>query len=375
MMRQSPEIRRSYQWCYDVARRSRSSFYLSFWLLKRPARQAMFALYAFSRYTDDWGDNDWGDSAQGEKTQGEKTQGDSAQGLQSKRQCLARWRQLLWTRAGGHSGESRVLGGAVAGQAAGLLTQPLENCMDSTLEEQLENRLAECDPLWAGLREAIGRFQIPVELLDDIITGVECDLEPVRLRDQAELDRYCYHVASAVGLACTHIWQARPGLSRQAAIDCGIAFQLTNILRDIREDAERGRIYLPLEELEAHRCAPETWLAGRPEGDWQNLVRDNIRRARRLYASGWRTIEHLPPAGAKMFSLMWHSYAGLLSEVESHVERLWDGPRITLARGQRLRLVATHFLNFGSRLKPRLPAAGAGVRERDCAGGCEGGCG
>lgn len=281
-------VETSYRWCRDTAARSGSSFYRSFGLLDPSARNAMFALYAFARITDDIGDGDGS--------------------IDSKRARL--------------------------------------RCMRASLSRRSESPEAETATLvhlWPAVHDAIDRYAIPISLLEEIIDGVEFDLRPVRIENTAQLDRYCYQVASAVGLACTHIWQARPDLSRQAAIDCGLAFQFTNIVRDVREDAARGRIYVPLDLLAHHTCSPDAWLAGRPDGDWKGAVRSLIQRAHQLYDSGFRTIEALPPRGADMFSLMWHSYRRLLDVVEADMDQLWSGRRTTLGKRDRIALVIKHY--------------------------------
>jgi phytoene synthase len=115
---------------------------------------------------------------------------------------------------------------------------------------------------------------------------------------------------------------------------------LTNILRDLREDAARNRIYLPLSELERFGCDPQSWLAGKPCGDWLGLIDSVIARARELYLSGAQTIDHLPARGARMFWLMWSSYRELLEAIERHKADLWNGQRIRLSRCQRMTLLA-----------------------------------
>jgi phytoene synthase len=181
---------------------------------------------------------------------------------------------------------------------------------------------------------------MPLELLEDLVAGVAMDLQPVRLMEWSDVDRYCYHVASTIGLACTSIWQADESLPLQQAIDCGLAFQMTNILRDLREDAARNRIYVPLAELERYGCDVESWLAGAPRGNWPELVSSVIERTRALYASGARTIDHLPQPGARMFALMWSSYRQLLETVDRQKAFLWTNRRVRVTSGQQLKLFA-----------------------------------
>lgn len=288
------ELVRSYDWCYRVARGSGSSFYRAFWLLNRPQRRAMFALYAFARITDDLGDE--------------------KQPTAYRARRLQTWNQQL--------------------------LQQVSNEPPSAIEDLSTDReLAQFAALWPALRDTVRTYRIPTKLLHDLVIGVAMDLESVRLADWPAVDRYSYHVASTVGLACTHIWQAAESLPHQQAIDCGIAFQLTNILRDLREDAARDRIYIPISELERFGCDVDSWLAGQPQGQWQSLVTSVIERARALYESGSHTIDHLPGRGKRMFWLMWSHYRQLLEAIAQQKEQLWSERRVALPRGQRIGLL------------------------------------
>ena len=182
------EIDRSYEYCRCVARSRAKNFYYSFLLLTRQQRKAMCAIYAFMRRCDDLSDEPG-----------------------ASRQALEQWR-----------GE---------------------------LVQSLDGRMAE-HPLWPAFCHTVRRFGIPSEYFHEMIDGVVGDLEPRRFQTFAELYRYCYQVASVVGLTCIHIFGFDTKTALPLAEKCGVAFQLTNILRDIREDLERGRIYLPGEDLE-----------------------------------------------------------------------------------------------------------------------------
>ncbi len=292
------ELNRSYQWCYRVSRRSGSNFYRAFGLLDRPQRQAMYALYAFARTTDDLGDD--GDL--------------SPEQLQHRTLRMKAWEKLVLEQLGPHAPGIEV-------PASQTIPMP-----------EVINELAPFDSLWPALRHAVEQFAIPPHLLHDLVIGVQMDIGKVRLADWQAVDTYSYHVASTVGLACTRIWQARDTLSKQHAVDCGLAFQLTNILRDLREDASRNRIYLPTSELERFGCSTDAWLSGHPNGDWQGLVKVAIARARQLFDSGAHTISHLPKNGARMFWLMWRTYRELLESIDRNQHLLWTGPRPRVRR-------------------------------------------
>jgi len=160
-------------------------------------------------------------------------------------------------------------------------------------------------PIHAALHDTVQRFAIPERYLFDVIDGVEMDLEPLRFVTFAELYPYCYRVASAVGLACVRVWGLRPGVSFQETDEpaeaAGIAFQLTNILRDLMEDAGRGRWYLPTEE--------ETALPLRNPGFQIDRARDFYRKAEPLH-------EMLRNEGRAIFHVMCGTYRALLGEIE-----------------------------------------------------------
>jgi phytoene synthase len=183
------KIEDSYAFCERVARTEAKNFYYSFLLLSRPQRQAMCAIYAFMRYCDDLSD---------------------AEGVNDRAGAIARWQADLDS--------------ALAGS-------PPEH------------------PLWPAFSDAVARYRIPHKYFRDMIRGVSSDLEPRHIQTFPELYDYCYHVASVVGLTIIHIFGFDDPRAIELAERCGIAFQLTNILRDVREDSEHGRVYLPAEDL------------------------------------------------------------------------------------------------------------------------------
>lgn len=301
------QIAQSYRWCRQLCRRSGSSFCWTFVLLPREQCAAMYSLYAFARITDDLADG---------------------QGSQeSKRKELAAWLALA---------ESIDCTNDVAVN---------DHHSDAAHPNAAHLNAAHLNAaLWPSLKHAAKTYDIPKGLLTDIVCGVIMDLDHAPPQDWQELEDYCYHVASAVGLACTRIWRADQSMPKQAAIDCGIAFQLTNILRDIANDAQMGRIYIPASELERFGVDPSKWLAGSPNGDWQSVVKSVAQRAEELYASGWNTINYLPPPSRRLFSLMWRYYHALLLEVLRNVDQLWNVSRTRIPTLVRARLAAQHFI-------------------------------
>jgi phytoene synthase len=171
-------------------------------------------------------------------------------------------------------------------------------------------------PLHAALHDAIRKHDIPVDYLLDVLDGVEMDLQPVCYEDFDQLRRYCYHVASAVGLACIHIWGFTDDRAIHYAEQAGLAFQLTNILRDLGEDASRGRIYLPRDELRRFNYSEED-LQGRVCDDrFRALMRFQAVRAHRLYEEAAPLTSLLQRPGRAVFQVMAQTYRGLLKVME-----------------------------------------------------------
>lgn len=314
------EVDRSYAWCRSLCRRSKSSFFASFAILDEPRRKAMYALYAFARISDDLSDGL-------SPARASITQTD----LMAEPELLAAWRCELQRQLGIQVAEARP-------EAA------------AEYPRILKERYA---GLWPALQHMVEAFQLPTHLLIEIVDGVMMDLDHHEPEDWKELERYCYHVASAVGLACTHLWRApQASIPTQAAIHCGLAFQFTNILRDVWEDARRDRIYLPCSLLDEYRVDRQSWLEGRPTGQWEAMLDEVGRRAAHYYALGWPTIEALTPRSQRMFSLMWRSYHALLNEVLRNKSSLWTGQRIRVGNRHKLRLLTQH---YWSPLYRRLP--------------------
>lgn len=274
----SPELRESYAYSENLARREAGNFYHAFRILPHAQRQAMCALYAFMRIADDLSD-------------GSET-------VDLKRSALADYRAEL---RGALQGEWKR-------------------------------------PLFPALIDTVQTFQIPVRYLEEVIDGVEMDLTVTSYGTFQDLYKYCYRVASAVGLCCIHVW----GFDDQRALVCaesaGIAFQLTNILRDLREDADRGRIYIPQEDLAAYGYDQQDLRQGLRNDAFRNLMQFEVARAHRYYEQGEALQELLKPAGRAVFSVMLSTYRGILREIERRDFDVFRG-RVRLSRWRKLALV------------------------------------
>jgi len=302
----------SYRQTRRISRRSGSNFYRSFWLLPRPKREAMCALYAFARTTDDLGD--------------------CAQPVALRTRWLDWWRQTAALNLiGDRPLEQVVLPEGLLPEGSGKSTKgwPVD----------LHDRAKGIIP---ALRDASRRYNIPARYLLEIVDGVLADQQKTRFDTYEQVEHYCYLVASAVGLACLHIWEFDEPLPTAAAIDCGLAFQLTNILRDVVEDAKRGRIYLPRQHYEQHGLSEDDLLVPRSDDRLRCLLFDEIRRAEKLFDSGWQVWDSLHADGRPMFSMMWRTYRKLL-------DRIAEDPgsvvvrRVRLSTGEKLGLLSQHF--------------------------------
>jgi len=176
-----------------------------------------------------------------------------------------------------------------------------------------------------AFRETIRRRAIPAKYFEELIAGVEMDLGRVRIKDWPELDRYCYHVASVVGLIMVHVLtEPAPELLRPAR-DLGTAMQLTNILRDVGEDLERDRVYLPADELERYNLCDQDLANQRCDELFRALMRAQIDRARDYYRAAEPGILALPNDGSRYCArLMSTVYGAILNEIERADYRVFD---------------------------------------------------
>ena len=274
-----PRIAAAYHTCIAIARREAKNFYYAFLALPRPKREAICAVYAFMRHADDISD-------------------DESRTREERRQNLNVW-LAAWHAA-----------------AAGEPTS---------------------DPVFLALADARVRFNIPLELLDQLVQGTAMDLAAERETKHAfeeaaaptawdtyatfeELRRYCYYVASVVGLVCICIFGYTDARAEQLAEDTGVAFQLTNILRDVREDAERGRIYLPLEDLDRYGVRIEQ-LASIRNGSQLRLNQREVlerlaQRAEDYYKSGSALLPLIAPDSRAALWVLITIYHRLLRRIE-----------------------------------------------------------
>jgi phytoene synthase len=253
----SGELQAAYDYCRDLTRREARNFYYGFVLLPAARRRAIYAAYAFARECDDIADS-----------------------------------------------------GLDAGEAQRQLDAH-RSSLDACLAGEPEG------PVFTALADAVRTFDIPSGPLYDVIDGVGMDLAVRRYQTFDDLARYCSLVASSVGLISLAIFGYRGGdQARRRAADLGVALQLTNILRDVREDAERGRIYIPLEDLSAFCYSESELLSGEVTPAFRALMAFEIKRAEGYYESGRRLLPYLPRRARGCVSVMTAIYRSVLRGID-----------------------------------------------------------
>jgi len=180
-------------------------------------------------------------------------------------------------------------------------------------ERQLE---VPTDPVPIAFARVRAEYGIPVTPAYDLLAGVRMDLAPRPFATWDDLSLYCYRVAGTVGVMVAPILGCRDEAALPHAVNLGIAMQLTNILRDVGEDARQGRLYLPLEDIEAFGCDAEAILNGQPSGEFSRLIAFEIARARSLYADSRRGLPALSPPGRLTTMAGSELYAAILTRIE-----------------------------------------------------------
>ncbi|MDD5176982.1 MAG: presqualene diphosphate synthase HpnD [Sterolibacterium sp.] len=244
------------EYCQQRAAASGSSFYYSFMFLEAPRRQAITALYAFCREVDDVVDE--------------------CSDRQLARSKLAWWRHEIDSLYAGKPGH----------------------------------------PVTQALVPALENFKLPCEQLHEIIDGMEMDLDQTRFLDFKALHLYCYRVASVVGLLAAEIFGYQDSQTLKYAHDLGLAFQLTNIIRDVGEDARRGRVYLPLDELKRFEVPLADILNAKYSDNFRRLMEFQIERAEQTYAQALARLPQKDRKAQRAGLVMAAIYRSLLAEIK-----------------------------------------------------------
>jgi phytoene synthase len=197
------------------------------------------------------------------------------------------------------------------------------------------------DPRLRGaMEDAIERFSIPRKYFDEILVGTKMDLEKTRYETFEELQSYCYHVAGAVGLACLHVFGYEGQEALRHAEDLGTAMQLTNIIRDVKEDAGRDRIYFPREDWRRFGVEEREILAGRLTSGLKSLLEFEVSRARAWFEKGERLLAHVDEKARKCPAAIATVYKALLDRIEARGYDVFS-KRVGLTTAQKLKVLAT----------------------------------
>jgi phytoene synthase len=273
----------------DMARREAGNFYWGFISLGHHERMAIYALYNFARQVDDEADGIKGDDA-----------------VESLPERLRHHRDRISSAVRGEFGD---------------------------------------DPILRVLAEAIERYSIPEEELQMLVDGVEMDFSHQRYRTFEDLRSYCNLVASVVGRMCVRIFGFSDAAALDRADDLGLALQLTNILRDVREDAvEMQRVYLPQEDLQRFGVTESSLFGGDAAPGWNELVAHQVERARGYFATGYEVLRYIPRRPAACV----HTMAGIYEELLKKIERDPALPlreRAALSKTEKLRVVVRSWLS------------------------------
>ena len=269
-----PQLRTAYRDCRLITRKAATNFYYAFITLPPRKRRAIYAAYAFCRLCDDASDE--------QMPAGEK---------------LAR---LVSLRSS--------LSAAYAGRPEG--------------------------PVFTALADTAAVFDIPEEYFQEVVSGVEMDLTKTRYENFDELRTYCYRVASVVGLACLHIFGFSEPRAKEYAVDLGLAMQLTNIMRDVQEDMERDRIYLPMDEIQETGYSVEELRQKVSNEPFRELMAIQAQRARAYYESGARLLPLLSPRTRACPAVLGQLYSLILDRIEKRDFNVFNG-RVRLSRREK----------------------------------------
>jgi squalene synthase HpnC/squalene synthase HpnD len=312
-------LAQSYDHCHRIAREAHSNFYYAFFLLPRPRRDGLAALYAFMRRVDDVADE--------------------ANDVAAKQRDLAKWRAAL---------DEAVMG-------------------DGHAKTAVPPGAIEVLP---ALVDTMRRYNMPERYLHDLISGAEMDLTVRSYPTFDRLREYCYRVAGTVGLTCTHVFGFRDPRALDLAEKLGLAFQLTNIIRDVRDDYSLRRIYIPEEDLARFHVSPEDFARNEATLGVRELLRFEADRAWQCYENGAALLGLIDQKSRPALWLLVHTYTALLARIEN-LDFAVFSERVRLSRAEKLVFIAK--ARFGrvteenileKRDRDRRRASGDGGRRR-----------
>jgi len=297
----APQLAMAYSVCRGITRTAAKNFYYAFLVLPRRKREALCAVYAFMRRCDDIAD-------------------DESLSLPERRQKLDAWLDALHRAQQG---------------------QPTD------------------DAILLALTDAQRRYAIPAGLLDELAQGTAMDVEngsneaeaapeavsglAVHYNTFEELRQYCYRVASVVGLVCIHVFGYRDPQAEPLAERCGLAFQLTNIIRDVKEDASMGRVYLPEEDLARFGLATSDLMNSPDPGRLRPVLAFEAERARECYAAGDELIPYISEDSRPALWVLVNIYRRLLERIAAKQYDVFT-EKVALSRWEKLRVLGKGFI-------------------------------
>jgi len=282
----SVSLDESYRQCQQIARRTGKNFYYSFLMMPRAKRQAMCAIYAFMRRSDDIADSTANPAVASEG--------------------LRQWRATV----------------------------------DAALRGETSS-----EPTLPALVDTVKRYGIEPRYFHELLDGTEMDQRVTRYECFEDVYRYCYHVASVVGLIVLPVFGYQDQAALVPAEACGIAFQLTNILRDVKEDAGLGRIYLPREDLKRFGVEEADIMSSQTTPQFIELMKFEAARAREYYAKAVPLLDMIEPDSRGTLAVMIGIYGGILDKIEKQNYAVFDG-KIRLSTAEKLWIVAKNWMGL-----------------------------
>jgi len=296
------QLAMAYSVCRGITRSAAKNFYYAFLVLPKRKREALCAVYAFMRRCDDITD-------------------DATLSLEERRPKLFTWLDALHTAQQG---------------------QPTD------------------DPILLALTDAQRRYTIPAGLIDELAMGTAMDVEAADAQDQStvpgpttgltvqyktfeDLKQYCYRVASVVGLVCIRVFGYRDPEAEHLAEECGLAFQLTNIIRDVKEDAAMGRVYLPEEDLAKFGLSAAELVTSTDVARIRPLLALEAERAREFYKAGEELIPYISEDSQPALSVLVNIYRKLLDKIAQRQYDVFSG-KVSLTVTEKLRVLGKGFL-------------------------------
>ena len=277
------DLESAYEACRTITRREAKNFYYAFLTLPAAKRRAIYAAYAFCRHCDDSVDDETSTDA--------------------KLKALS----------------------------------DLQTSLDSTYSGNASS------PVYVALADVARNYDIPQHYFQEIILGVESDLVKDRFQNFAELKEYCYRVASVVGLICLQIFGYEDDDAKEYAVDLGLAMQLTNIIRDVREDLDMGRVYLPQDEMARFGYSEEDLKEGVRNQAFHDLMKFQAKRAREYFDRGFKLLPYLSRRSRACPAVLGALYSKVLDRIEESDYDVLDS-RVSLSKAEKIGITAKTWL-------------------------------